>query len=651
MDSMDLKKKEELPLEDSGTESYTESPINDEESELSEDSTICDSESFKSKKLQHLLEKSFSVDENLLDTPLIPEVVSVYGINKAKKGDTEEPLLNSILRRGSCFENKSNTSLDSFQSTGSLRRVSFPSNECDLASYMDPDIIKPFELNNYSSEEVLEVYEKSCKIHQTIELDSIKSQIAEIKDNLNHSATLSLSSIKLTYEVNETLEDLLKVTNFRKVVLSDCKFTAETITEFFNMLEYYESIRELELAVNFENTDAWQSLCNLCCNLELLEVISFKEMTINEEYMRKLLHAVKSNPNLTVLRFDGCTLDKLPSFYLLDSLKTNRTLRELYLPSSGLYNKEATSLGFFLQNNTHLKVLDISNNFIGDRGLEALTKGLIQQNEPESGLSVLVVVNNQLTEKCGSSLNNILNFCLNLHTLNVGYNNLTDTVLSDIKTGLTSTKSLEGLGLQCTLLTCKGMESLAKAIENNDSLLKINLKGNKAIQVQGLERLCTALTNSKIIKIEIDEFNRSCGDPSAYAQMVKKLNAICTVNKSFQNDPNEEEVSNISRLIARKMSLSCEPRFITPEITSQISLSTKAAPCPLFNSTPKNRFKIVPVQENKISSRFKVTPVIVSSPEEEEIGGKFANVRSSVSSNDSMDSLMAHPDLLDSESE
>lgn len=38
---------------------------------------------------------------------------------------------------------------------------------------------------------------------------------------------------------------------------------------------------------------------------------------------------------------------------------------------------------------------------------------------------------------------------------------------------------------------------------------KINLRGNKAIQVAGLERLCQALTSSKISKIEIDETNRS----------------------------------------------------------------------------------------------------------------------------------------------
>lgn len=100
--------------------------------------------------------------------------------------------------------------------------------------------------------------------------------------------------------------------------------------------------------------------------------------------------------------------------------------------------------------------------------------------------------------------------CKNLHTLNIGYNNLTDEVLTHISAALPSTSALEGLGLQCTLLTCKGINVLAEAIQNNQSLQKINLKGNKAIQINGVESLCQALTNSKIYKIEIDENNRSC---------------------------------------------------------------------------------------------------------------------------------------------
>ncbi|XP_072402923.1 uncharacterized protein [Diabrotica undecimpunctata] len=550
----------------------------------------------------------------------------------------------------------------------SKKHVSFPSDDEMLVSFRDTndfDVCQTTE--EMSAEEISRLYQESCIKHKTIELDTIRHQIMEIKHNLNHSAVLKLSSVNITSEVNDTLEDLFRVTNFNSLTLVDCKFSAETMNEFLNMLEYYDSVCHLELEMNFEDEDLWKCFCSACSNISVLESLSLKKMTINESYMRFLLRAIKTNNHITILKFDGCVLAKLPSFYLVENLMINRTIQELYLPSTGLYTKEADCLSRFLSINRFLKVLDISNNFIGDRGLESLSKGLCTQNQPDVGISALSIYNNQLTEKSGPIIGNIIEKCRNLHTFNVGYNNLTDAVLKHINLSLPLTKSLEGLGLQCTLLTCKGVYELAEAIPNNTTLRKINLKGNKAIQVNGVEKLCQALTNSKINKIEIDENNRSCSDPEAYSQLVKKLSAICTVNKSFISE--EQDVPD-THIISRKMSLNCEPRYTVPESTSLFHVGSSRLspiPSPVSSPSPKSRFHIVKVSEtggeghatststshspspsSRSKSRFQVTRV-PQSPDEDVSLGRFANVRSSVSSNDSMDSLTTLH--LDSDSE
>lgn len=84
----------------------------------------------------------------------------------------------------------------------------------------------------------------------------------------------------------------------------------------------------------------------------------------------------------------------------------NCTIRELYLSQTGLYTKEADYLGRFLSKNLCLKVLDISNNYIGDHGLKSLAKGLMAQTG--LGLSVLVMFNNQLTDKSGPIIGNVI---------------------------------------------------------------------------------------------------------------------------------------------------------------------------------------------------------------------------------------------------
>ncbi|KAL1492778.1 hypothetical protein ABEB36_010975 [Hypothenemus hampei] len=619
-------------LIDSGTESITESPL---DTEHSEDSTLCNIKisniqaKAKSKLSTSLIDKSFSIDEDELCTPLEPTQVGIFHLTASASPDSvtpeettsdeddgiediihidvdktclenmeekeevnviqdsnEPPVSwahtlnnsdgdndvsekesfslpntprNSILRKPSC--------LNSSPEGNAIRHVSFPNDEINLVSYKEPDDFV-WVINDFMpSEEILEIYQESCKKYNTVELDTIKAQIQEIKNNTNHSATLKLASIKITSEVTETLEDLLKVTNFNTLILQECQFTTQTMTEFLNSLQYYNSVRNFEIAMNFENDDTWKCFCQACCHIVGLQSLSFKGMIINEHYMRHLISAVKSNSNISSLKFDSCMLVTLPTFYLVESLMANKTITELYLPSTGLYTKEADILQRFLVNNTHLKVLDISNNNLGDRGLEVLAKGLCNQTVIGVGLSVLVIFNNQITEKSGLTIRNIIVECKNLHTLNIGYNNLTDEVLYQISDGLPQTESLEGLGLQCTLLTCKGILTLAEALTNNTSLKKINLKGNKAIQMEGIEALCNALTKSKISQIEIDDHNRFCNNPEAYSQLVKKLSAICTINKNYADNSSdeEEEVLNVSQKIFRKMSLSCEPKYGVPD--------------------------------------------------------------------------------------
>lgn len=83
-------------------------------------------------------------------------------------------------------------------------------------------------------------------------------------------------------------------------------------------------------------------------------------------------------------------------------------LQELYLPQTGLYTKETEVLSRLLTKNHNIRVLDISNNPIGDRGLEALARGLCTHTDANNGLSVLVIYNTQISEKSGQALSNII---------------------------------------------------------------------------------------------------------------------------------------------------------------------------------------------------------------------------------------------------
>lgn len=213
--------------------------------------------------------------------------------------------------------------------------------------------------------------------------------------------------MNITVEVCETLEDIFKVTNFKKIILSHCTFTGGTAFEFINMMEYYEPTSELEVTADFSDYDLWKAFCGMLKRSQQLETVIFSNMHIDEMFMRHLIFALNNNPKVTNLQFKACTLTKAPSFYLVEPLLMNNTLRELHLNQIGLYTREADSLSRLLSRNTYLKVLNLSNNSIGDRGLEVLNKGLAAIM-PDMGVCALVLCNNQITERSAQTIASII---------------------------------------------------------------------------------------------------------------------------------------------------------------------------------------------------------------------------------------------------
>lgn len=259
-------------------------------------------------------------------------------------------------------------------------------------------------------EEILERYKISCQRNKTVQLENIVEQLREVRLNINRSAVLKLN-MSITVEVCETLEDIFKVTNFRKIILNHCTFIGGTAFEFINMMEYYEPTTELEVTTDLSDIELWKAFCGMIKRSQHLETVIFTNMNIDEMYMRHLIFALNNNPKVTNLQFRACTLTKAPSFYLVEPLLMNNTLRELHLNQVGLYTREADSLLKFLSRNSYLKVLNLSNNSIGDRGFEVLARGLFTRT-PDMGVCALVLCNNQITEKSAETIASMIVSCV-----------------------------------------------------------------------------------------------------------------------------------------------------------------------------------------------------------------------------------------------
>lgn len=251
-------------------------------------------------------------------------------------------------------------------------------------------------------EELLEKYKTSCQRNNTVQLENIIEQLREIRLNINRSAVLKLN-MNINVEVCETLEDIFKITNFQRIIMNHCTFTGNTAFEFINMIEYYEPTTELEITSNFGDLDLWKAFCTTLEKTHQLETLIFTNMNLDEIYIRYLMASLNINPKITKLQFKACTLTKTPSFYLVDALMMNNTLRELHLNQIGMFTRESDCLSKFLSRNSYLKVLHLANNSIGDRGLEVLARGLFTRT-PDMGVCALVMCNNQITDKSAPTI-------------------------------------------------------------------------------------------------------------------------------------------------------------------------------------------------------------------------------------------------------
>ncbi|CAK9834568.1 Protein phosphatase 1 regulatory subunit 37 [Anthophora retusa] len=453
------------------------------------------------------------------------------------------------------------------------RRVSFPTNDNHLITgYLEP--ANPWKLaENVNHEDLITAYKESCTKHNSDPLATVINQLENLDTSELRKEELNLKGETLDVNHAEPLEEIFKRIQFNKVDLEATSLNDESSEILFDMLEYYESAKHLNISSNQSiGIHGWQACANMIRKTQCLEHLEAKDIILNEQYMNILSRALRLVCHLHVLKLENCGLSGTLIVTLVAALKMNTGIRELYLADNMLNLYDAIQLGSLLRLNNHIQLLDISNNVIQDDGVRDILEGLINQiNEDKDGkgLSILILWNNQLTKKSCPYFARIIALSKTLETLNIGKNILTDELLFVVKDALKKNRVLLQLGIQSTELTCDGIVTLAEIIEINQVLQRIDLRNN-SIKITGMNALSSAIKKNKsITKIDLDDTPDMKVDDLTqtlhqYTQLVAEIRSCCLENE--QNRALEEnsegfENSYHSRFCSttsRKISLTCQ---------------------------------------------------------------------------------------------
>ncbi|XP_063788978.1 NACHT, LRR and PYD domains-containing protein 12-like [Pseudophryne corroboree] len=201
------------------------------------------------------------------------------------------------------------------------------------------------------------------------------------------------------------------------------------------------------------------------------------------------------------------------------------TLQELSLQCCGLTSSCCDDLRSVIITNRSLVTLDLALNFLQDCGIQALCEGL---RHPDCSLQELRVWHCSLTPACCADLRSLITTNRSLVTLELGRNNLLDSGVKLLCKGLRHPDcTLQRLILCHCKMTSACCDDLRTVITESCSLLRLDLSVND-LQDSGVQRLCDGLRHPGCTLQELSL--QCCGLTSSCCD---DLRSVITTNRSL----------------------------------------------------------------------------------------------------------------------
>uniref|UniRef100_A0A182SX85 Protein phosphatase 1 regulatory subunit 37 n=1 Tax=Anopheles maculatus TaxID=74869 RepID=A0A182SX85_9DIPT len=190
---------------------------------------------------------------------------------------------------------------------------------------------------------------------------------------------LSLKDQHLSYSGCEALEEIFKHVQYRCIDLSHSGLDDVTASIMFDIIEYYEAAQELDISDNLQMSGkSWTACINMIKKSQALNVLIMRGPMITNFQANNLAKALNTSA-IHTLKLEHCVLSQEPIASLCSTLKRNKVLRELWLAHNQLCCEDALQIANLLRANLYIQLIDISNNRIGDKGVDHIVSAIVEQ--------------------------------------------------------------------------------------------------------------------------------------------------------------------------------------------------------------------------------------------------------------------------------
>lgn len=389
------------------------------------------------------------------------------------------------------------------------KKVTFPENV--IKDYSEPPKIG-WQPGSYPTSDLLESYLKSCERHKCKSIGKLLQQLKALQDldcsNGEKVNYLNLKNERIDSKQIETLEEIFKRLSFKTIDLEHTALEDESCAStLFEILAYYDTVERLIISNSktIINLIGWQELSKFIRKGTCLEYLDVRGHTFSELiYFTYFARSIKLTTTLRVVHLEQSNISGRYLLMLAAALKDNEQIRELYLADNKIQATDGNSIANIIKENNFLEVLDLRNNNILDTGLSHICSGLSEQANVHKGLKALVLMNNNITANGISYLSKALIHNRSLNTLNIAHNSLTNEAIYELKEALIVNKQITSLFLNKTKLSDEGVIALAEYIAETISLNRLDLRDND-IRLGGLMALVSSLKfNNTLSRLDVD---------------------------------------------------------------------------------------------------------------------------------------------------
>ncbi|XP_063819122.1 NACHT, LRR and PYD domains-containing protein 3-like [Pseudophryne corroboree] len=311
------------------------------------------------------------------------------------------------------------------------------------------------------------------------------------------------------------------------IMLWNCGLTSSCCDDLRSVITANRSLTRLDLSHNALEDSGIKLLCeglrHPACTLQDLRLYG---CGLTSSCCDDLRSVITTNRSLTRLDLDQNALGDSGIKLLCEGLRHPAcTLRHLSLEHCGLTSSCCDDLRSVITTNHSLTTLDLSENAPDGPGIKLLCEGL---KHPACTLQDLRLRKCGLTSSCCDDLRSVLTTNRSLTRLRLSANALRDSGIKLLCEGLRHPDStLPELSLSICGLTSSCCDDLRSVITTNHSLTRLDLAGNK-LKDSGIKLLCEGLKHPACALQDLTlwscDLTSSCCDD---------LRSVITTNRSL----------------------------------------------------------------------------------------------------------------------